>query len=67
MSGRGLQLTEDGPRGTFSDTEGYSVQMLPSTHTKSLVHRRFIAIHLSGIHNHPLTLHSPPLFPSIHR
>lgn len=54
-------MTEDGPRGTFSDTEGYRTQIvLPSTHTKSLDYRRFIAIHLSGIHNHPLTLHSPP-------
>ena len=62
MSGRGLQLTEDGPKGTFSDTEGYRIQIvLPSTHTKSLVHRRFIAIHLSSIHNHPLTLHSPSI------
>lgn len=43
------------PRGT-------AYRSLPSTHTKSLVHGRFIAIHLSGIHNHPFTL---LLFPSI--
>ena len=51
MSGRGLQLTEDGPRGTSSDHKGYSVQILPSSHAKSLAHRRF---------NHPLTFYYPP-------